>query len=295
MLFIAITVAFSTDIFTCEDLVCGLLGEELPAKTSKLSGLGAAGLSGSAMFASSELSSEDLVCGLLGEEPSAKPSKPCKSGAMLDINVNIDASMLSEDWIRRLTSQKGALGQLISITINIDGLDICLPKECISVKVPAPVSEPTKVVASSSKESALFKESDSFHTCSGVKFPPLEEPKSIAQGIFDQLRKTKDRQVAMVALNKASCNALDALYELGVDTELKGLGLLLTNTEKGDTASKLKALQKLLDTGLEFLGDVVYPKGCEAQQKPKCVLRSLFRGNRGGRSVLLCPLSMPKK
>ncbi len=151
---------------------------------------------------------------------------------MIDIKVNIDASMLSEDWLKHFRSQKSAVEQLIRITVNIDGLDICLPKECSIVKVPvvAPISATALDIG---------KEPDLLDAGSCVKFPPLEEPGAIVQGIFDRLRETKNTKVAMAALNKVTSNALDALSELGVDVEFKGLALQLTNAAKGDTESKL--------------------------------------------------------
>ncbi|MCX7342900.1 MAG: hypothetical protein NT128_01975 [Proteobacteria bacterium] len=277
MLLALIATAFSTSMSACEYLVCDMLGESHTTKPSKLSGLGAVDFSGSSMFASSESPCGDLVSELLGEKPISKAPKPFELGAMIDIKVNIDASMLSEDWLKHFRSQKSAVEQLIRITVNIDGLDICLPKECSIVKVPvvAPVSKPTK-----EKEGVVEKSEVALsHIGSAIKFPPLEEPGAIVQGIFDRLRETKNTKVAMAALNKVTDNALEALSKLGVAVELKGLALQLTNAAKGDTASKLKALQSLLDTGLEFVDGTTS--------------KAFFRGKK--RKTLLCLLRTLKK
>ncbi len=146
MLLALMATAFCTSMSACDDLVSDLLGEKPVAKAPQLSGLGAVDLSASAIFPSSELSCGDLVSELLGEEPLSKAPKSFESGAMIGINIHIDASMLSEDFLKLFRSQKGAVEKLIRVTVNIDGSDICLPKECSAVKVTAVdlLSKPTK-------------------------------------------------------------------------------------------------------------------------------------------------------
>ncbi|MEI6628606.1 MAG: hypothetical protein WCN27_04305 [Alphaproteobacteria bacterium] len=228
MLFTVMATAFSTSMSACDDLdlVSALLGESPTTKPSKLSGLGAVDFSGSSMFASSESPCVDLVSELLGEKCTAKTPKPFESGAMIDIKVNIDASMLSEDWLKHFRSQKSAVEQLIRITVNIDGLDICLPKECSTIKVPV-------VTPISATAVDIGKEQDLLDAGSCVKFPPLEEPVAIVQGIFDRLRETKNTKVAMAALNKVTDNALEALSKLGVAVELKGLATVNQCSKRG--------------------------------------------------------------
>jgi hypothetical protein len=211
-----------------------------------------------AAFNTNTFASEALVCDLLGEShairvSTSKTPETSGSNAMIDITVDIDASMLGQDWLEILKSQKGRLDQVLRVTINIKGIDN--PDSAVSVIAPA-LTHPTDVLI-------------------------LHENKLTAEWVFKTLKKTRDIQAAMVDLDRISQNAITLLHRLGVTAKFKGFDTLyLTNKNKDNTASKVQALQMLLKTGLELVGDVVYPKGCEPNQKPQNTLKSLFRGKR---------------